>query len=148
MKKIILIASVAVSLAFYSCGNGAENLDINDELKIVQKEVAIEREALAEELATESSNVDVEFLLDKWWIADEKHGGSDQFFRNDGAYDTDFGKLGTWEWTVKGKTIKIVDNGQEVIYKIIELTESKFVFNYNNYEYTYYPKQEELITKE
>ena len=143
MKKIILIASVAVSLAFYSCGNSSDNMDINEDLKQIQAEVDSDREALAEEMAEENSNVNPNILIDKWWIADEKHGGSDQFFRKDGAYDTDFGKLGTWEWLAEGKTIKIIDNGQEVIYKIIELTESKLVFNYNNYEYTYYPKPEE-----
>ena len=143
MKNIVLALSVAIAFGLYSCGNESESIDLNDDLQLVKKEVASDREALAEEMAEENSNVNPNILIDKWWIADEKHGGSDQFFRKDGAYDTDFGKLGTWEWVEEGKVLKIHDNGQEVIYNIIELSESKFRFKMKDFIYTYYPKQVE-----
>jgi len=132
MKTIILITIASLLLSFYSCGGPSENL---------KEELATDLKTLAEDLATEESNVNSTLLLDKWWIADEEHGGSDQFFNTDGTYDTDFGTLGTWEWTVEGKTIKVVDNGKEAILEIIELTESKLKFKYNDFTYTYYPKQ-------
>lgn len=139
MKKIILITSIATTLAFYSCGNSSDR-DINDDLMLVQEEIAADREALAEEIAEENISINPEILIDKWWIPDEMQGGTDQFFRKDGAYDTDLGKLGTWEWIVEGQSIKIVDNNQEAFYDIIELNETVFRFKYKNSVYTYYPK--------
>ena len=144
MKQIFLTLGVAIVLTLTSCGSSTlEEMQSGEDLQKMRAEIAAERAAVAEVMAEEVEAVNHELLYDKWWIADEKHGGSDQFFGKDGSYDTDFGKLGTWEWIEEGKTMKIVDNGQEITYQIVELSESKLVFNYNNYEYTYYPKQAE-----
>jgi hypothetical protein len=147
MKQTLTILGTATIMFLTSCGNSSyEDMQSGEELQKMRAEIAAEREAIADVIAEESEDIaghaiNSELLLDKWWVADETHGGTDQFFGKDGVYDTDFGHPGTWEWSEEGKTMKIIDNGQEVKYEFMELSETKLRFKYNDFVYTYYPKQ-------
>ncbi|MBN2668027.1 MAG: hypothetical protein JXR60_02260 [Bacteroidales bacterium] len=135
MKKINLLLT-GLSLLFIAACQHSQN---SDEI-VVEEQIEI---PIAEEVETIVAPIEnYELMFDKWWDDTTQYGAADQFFGKDGVFNTDFGNPGTWKWGEEGRSLVITDNGQEVIYNLIEVTENTLKVNIRGGEYSFVTKQQ------
>ena len=116
MKNKFLTLSLLSAILFAGCGN-SDDYESGEMLQEMRAEIA--------ELEKIDNAINTELIFNKWWDDPSEYGSTDQFFGSDGVFKTDIGEPGTWKWIKEGKTMLIVDNGEEVNYEIISVSEDE-----------------------
>jgi len=132
MKNKFLTLSLLSAILFAGCGDSYD-YESGERLQEMRAEIA-------EQTAAENA-INSELIFNKWWDDPSEYGSADQFFDSDGVYKTDIGKPGTWKWIEEGKTMLVVDNGEEVNYEIISVTEDELKVKAYDAVFTYVTKK-------
>jgi len=135
MKNKFLTLSLLSAILFAGCGD-SDDYESGERLQEMRAEIA-------EQAAAENA-INSELIFDKWWDDPSEYGSADQFFGSDGVFKTDIGKPGTWKWIEEGKTMLVVDNGEEVNYEIISVTEDELKVKAFGAVFTYVTKPIEV----